>query len=932
MPSSILSAFVARCPFSLDEYQRTACSALDAGKNVLVCAPTGAGKTVVGEYAVELARGTGRRCVYTTPIKALSNQKYHDLVVRYGEESVGLLTGDVSINASADVVVMTTEVLRNMMYAQSPALADVGFVVLDEIHYLANRSRGVVWEEVILGLDEAITIVGLSATVSNAEEFGAWIRSVRGRTEVVVTEARPVPLRHRMLVRGNLYPLFAAQSVAEVNPSLERAIENHRRNTVADGIRIPLPRYLDVIRTLANSDLLPAIYFIFSRSGCDKAVARCRHSRLVLTNSVEARQIGDIFDFHIRDIPSEDLVTLNAGALRAALSHGFAPHHAGMLPAFRHAVEEAFQQGLVKVVFATETLALGINMPARSVVLERLTKFNGEEHADLTAAEYTQLTGRAGRRGIDREGSAVVLWTPEIDPEYAVSLAGTRTYPIHSTFQPGYNMTVNLLATMGYDQALRLLEMSFAQFEANSKVVERSHERDRLAEHSTKLEKELYRELTAVHPEHIPEEHVCDRDESITSLHTKNMAELQRHILAYAELRRRISREEKRARREALKNREEETRRLFSRVQRGEVIALPSTRSPMLAVILAAAESAEDPRPRVVTEQGWVGRLDWRNYRNTPVQVGRVRIPHSGHRHPTRESRRAQQALLSSHLRRPRKLRTHARVRPTEALQRMREELRAHPIHRWPHDPREKLVRTAEDLLASKEQHRFVAQEIDQIADTLGKQFDRLVLYLKELGYVAVGATGAPENTGKGEILRRIHCESDLLVAECLRRRIWADLDPAELAGVVCACVFERRIDPGRASLRAVAESMPTQRLSRAVSATLRVWQEIHEDEQRHALPGSQQPDYGLSLAMHQWTAGAPLDYALEAANACGIILSPGDFVRWCGRTVDLLEQLAACAPEDLHSPEGNESKPSFRKTAQQAINAIERGVVTAVL
>ena len=462
-----LVAFQALYDFSFDPFQLDSCRALNAGHGVLLAAPTGSGKTVAGEFAVHLARAEGRKCFYTTPIKALSNQKYTDLVRRYSPATVGLLTGDNSINGEAPVVVMTTEVLRNMLYAGSPTLAGLGYVVLDEVHYLADAFRGAVWEEVIIHLPESVRLVALSATVSNAEEFGDWLSQVRGGTTVIVDEHRPVPLWQHMLVGGRLYDLFTgadgtgrpAGSHPKVNPELrrlaqrEQAAERRGPGRPARGARRPPrprgPGRPEVIDRLDAAGLLPAITFIFSRAGCDAAVLQCLNAGLRLTTPAEAEEITAVVRRRTREIPPEDLPVLGYADWLAGLQRGIAAHHAGMLPTFKEVVEELFAAGLIRAVFATETLALGINMPARTVVIERLDKWNGENHADLTPGEYTQLTGRAGRRGIDVEGHAVALWQPGVDPVVVAGLAGTRTYPLNSSFRPSYNMAVNLVAQAG---------------------------------------------------------------------------------------------------------------------------------------------------------------------------------------------------------------------------------------------------------------------------------------------------------------------------------------------------------------------------------------------------------------------------------------------------------------------------------------------------
>jgi ATP-dependent RNA helicase HelY len=469
-------AFIEQFDFGFDDFQIKACQAVEDGKGVLVAAPTGAGKTVVGEFAAFSSLAQGKKCFYTTPIKALSNQKFQEFVERFGEDRVGLLTGDTNINSEADVLVMTTEVLRNMLYANSTTLKNLGSVVMDEVHYLADKSRGAVWEEVLIHLMESVQVISLSATVSNAEEFGDWLGEVRGSTEVIVSEIRPIPLYQHVLIGDRLVDLFREQG--RINPEilgLEREAlrqvrtPRNRRDRFGDGdSRLTRP---DIIEKLQRENLLPAITFIFSRAGCDAAVKQCLSAGIKLTNTEERLEISETAARYTQNLAEEDLEVLGYRDWLIALERGIAAHHAGLLPSFKGAVEDLFKRGLVKAVFATETLALGINMPARTVVLEKLTKWNGEAHVSITPGEYTQLTGRAGRRGIDIEGNAVVQWSPTVDSATAAGLASTRTYPLRSSFTPTYNMSINLIARFGRERAHGSLESSFAQFQADRAVV-----------------------------------------------------------------------------------------------------------------------------------------------------------------------------------------------------------------------------------------------------------------------------------------------------------------------------------------------------------------------------------------------------------------------------------------------------------------------------
>ena len=488
--------FEARRPFPLDDFQRRALDALDGGGSVVVAAPTGSGKTLVAEYAVALALHQQKKVFYTTPLKALSNQKYGDFGRELGAQRVGLLTGDNSINGEAPVVVMTTEVLRNMIYAQSPTLDGLRYVVLDEVHYLQNRYRGAVWEEVIIHLPSSIDLVCLSATVSNAEEVADWIRTVRGDTTAIIEETRPVELVHLYAVgdRGSdamhLLPTFVSGPDGELrpNPEASRLDQSGSRGPRPPGRRrgrLSTPWREEVIDRLSDERMLPAIVFVFSRAGCDAAVEQCVASGLRLTTSEEAREIQRIAEAHTAGLDVDDLDALGYDAWLGGLLAGFAAHHAGMVPPMKEAVEEAFTAGLVKAVFATETLSLGINMPARSVVIEKLSKFTGEHHEFLTPGEYTQLAGRAGRRGLDEVGFVVVLWNPYVTFDQVAGLASRRTYALTSSFRPTYNMAVNLVRRYPPEEARHLLNLSFAQYHADRDVVslerQLTHNRELLA-------------------------------------------------------------------------------------------------------------------------------------------------------------------------------------------------------------------------------------------------------------------------------------------------------------------------------------------------------------------------------------------------------------------------------------------------------------------
>jgi ATP-dependent RNA helicase HelY len=474
-------ALAAGRPYTLDPFQLEAMDVLDSGRSVLVAAPTGSGKTVVAEYAVQLALAAGRRAFYTTPLKALSNQKFGDFSNLLGRQSAGLLTGDNSINPGAPVVVMTTEVLRNMIYAQPESLDGLDYVVLDEVHYLEDRYRGAVWEEVILNAPRHVVLVCLSATISNAEDFAGWISAARGGAGAVIEERRPVPLHHLYAVgdrsseRLHLLPTFVdgrpnPEAVQLEQRAARPGPRGPGRGRPRGRPRFHPPRRVDVIERLDEESLLPAIYFVFSRAGCDDAVRYCLEEGLRLSGPDERRRAREIAEAHVEGLSDEDLSVLGYGRFVAGLEAGVATHHAGMVPPFKEAVEACFGEAVVKVVFATETLALGVNMPARSVVVEQLSKFNGDTHENLTPGEYTQLTGRAGRRGIDDVGYAVALFSPFHTFDEIASLASARSRALRSSFRPTYNMAVNLVRRHTRREAYRLVESSFAQYLASNSL------------------------------------------------------------------------------------------------------------------------------------------------------------------------------------------------------------------------------------------------------------------------------------------------------------------------------------------------------------------------------------------------------------------------------------------------------------------------------
>ncbi|WP_129359650.1 DEAD/DEAH box helicase [Rothia uropygioeca] len=905
---SPLGLFESTLDFPLDEFQREACEVLQEGDGVLVAAPTGAGKTVVGEFAVFLAQRQGKKAFYTTPIKALSNQKFHDLGRIYGSENVGLLTGDISVNSEAPIMVMTTEVLRNMLYAQSSTLDKLGFVVMDEVHYLADRFRGAVWEEVMIHLPESVAVVSLSATISNAEEFGQWLDTVRGSTEVVVSEHRPVPLWQHVMAGHRLYDLFADNTTIskaadivrrsgtekiKVNSELLKATSRRgapprrgRRPGKGQGKgrsgspamrRAPRPV---VLHSLDEDGLLPAIYFIFSRAACDDAVLQCIDADIRLTDQRQAQLIRAYIAEATAKVDLKDLRVLGFDDWREGLSRGIASHHAGMLPLFKEIVEHLFTQGLVKVVFATETLALGINMPARSVVIEKLSKFNGEQHVDITPGEYTQLTGRAGRRGIDVEGHAVVLWNDGMDAKAIAGLASRRTYPLYSSFKPTYNMSVNLLDQFGADRAMSILESSFAQFQADKSVVS-------LASKVRKQEKAL-----------------AGYEESMTC-HLGDYVEYANLKYKLNQTEKRYSRDRKRVSRSAV----ESTMQLLVP---GDVVDIPRGRNSGPAVVVGKPQGGFETRIGVVTTSAHLRVIGPSDF-DGPIQpVSKVKVPkHFTGRTP--QDRRDMSARIQSALDEGKPPRTvkpprtpdfEAPNREKQEIGDLRRAVESHACHGC--SEREDHARWFNRWVKLKKETDSLRQQIDSRTNTIAKRFANILELLTDYDYVAPDAGGEPRLLPRGESLRKIYGERDLLVSLALRDGYFEGLDPAAMCAAVSPLVFSGKRDE-TVFLRTYPAGLEDK-----VTRLHGVWTELTGRERHHRLPETPVPDVGLMWSIYRWARGESLSKSLEGSG-----LVAGDFVRATKQVIDALDQLGHAVDD-----------PMWRTGCEAAINLIKRGVI----
>ncbi len=843
--SLALDSFLSGLPFAPDAFQVDAAEAVDSGQSVVVTAPTGSGKTLVAEAAIHLALAKGQRAFYTTPIKALSNQKYADLIDIHGPEAVGLLTGDNVVNGDARIVVMTTEVLRNMIYAESRRLEKVSTVILDEVHYLADRTRGAVWEEVIVHCPSHVKLICLSATVSNNQEFAAWVTERRGPTRLIATEHRPVPLESLYMIKDkmgsrtlHLLPAFVEkQGRRRPNPRIESMLnlERGRRR------RFATPNRTETIERLAEDKLLPAIYFIFSRAGCESAARRLTEAGLRLTDSAERSTIREVVETRTAHLTEDDLGVLGYDRWIASLEMGIGAHHAGLVPAFKETVEELFELGLLKVVFATETLALGINMPAKTVVLETLSKFNGESHETLRPGDYTQLTGRAGRRGIDVEGFGIVLHSPFVRFSTVTEVAAVGSHPLRSSFRPTYNMTANLVANYEQEQAEELLQASFASFQRDG---DRFHASNQI---------EILEERWSI--ERAKAE--CERG---------SVPEYMALIESPATPRR--------------------DDRSVATLAVGDVVDVTGGARDGRYVVLKRLSSKNGGlRYLVLSTSGRTSTLGHGDIAHGSRIAGELELP--------AQIRPRDRRFVEETRRRLRRLPTSPRTKVKASRPPV-----VHPVANCPDAARHvEAARRAERTRKKLEQLRDLARtagfglldEFTAIRDLLG---DLEYLHGWNL-------------TPRGERLRGIYNDSDLLVAETIETGVFHGLPPTELAALASVFVYEPRSDTA-----SVAE-WPTVSLADRWADVESLWKGLYERESLVRLTPTRRPDPGFGVLAYLWASGV----GFEDLPARG--MAPGDFVRVSRQLTDLLRQIRDIAPE-------------MASEAREALHLVDRGVVAA--
>ncbi len=880
-------------PFELDKFQQEAIAALDAGKSVVVCAPTGAGKTLIGEYAIYRALSQGRRVFYTTPLKALSNQKLRDFKQQFGDEMVGLVTGDVSYHREAPILVMTTEIFRNMLYGTpigeiGTSLEGVEAVVLDECHYMNDRQRGTVWEESIVYCPSGIQLLALSATVANSDRLTDWIAKVHGPTELIYSDFRPVPLQYNFCNAKGLFPLLD-KSQKKINPRLRPKNRNQHRQRG----RQEEPALTFVLAQLQERDMLPAIYFIFSRRGCARAVETVARSSISMVNDREKslleQKIGEYLNRHPELSRNQQL---------EPLSRGIASHHAGMLPAWKGLVEELFQQGLIKVVFATETLAAGINMPARTTVISSLSKRTDDGHRLLKPSEFLQMSGRAGRRGMDLQGYVVTVQTRFEGAKEASYLATSQADPLVSQFTPSYGMVLNLLQTHTMQEARELVERSFGQYLSNLSLIPKLEESDRLKEEHTAVKAKLG---------------IYDEDD---------INKLQELLSSYEKLKEWLK-EEKRLLK-ILEKQAEETRLqqispLVSEAPIGTILSLKGKHVP------TAKRANAEPVPAILVAQvPSSGKLpyflclgtDNRWYVVAPVDVvglhsdlprstaaDKIPLPEMELRlGQCRKSDETTQGIAELIPEIPPPPPSPEVVRQKQKIQEVEGQLSAHPLNEWG-SPRT-MLKGWRRLLKLEEEIGDYQAELDQYLARYWEEFLNLISILQIFSCVEEVGASEVKPTVLGQACAAIRGDNELWLGLALMSGALDDLDPHHFAAACAALVTEV----------SRPDSWTNYDLSEEVEEGLRGLQHLRrrlfQVQRRYKVALPVWLEWDLISLVEQWALGT--DWLELVDNTS---LDEGDVVRILRRTLDLLSQI----------PYIPYASDSIRQNASRARQLIDR-------
>jgi len=861
----LLEQFRARYPFPLDDFQLEAIRAIEAGQSVIVSAPTGAGKTLVAEFAIHTALATGKRIAYTTPLKALSNQKFNDFTRVLGAETVGILTGDVKVNPHGRVLVMTTEILRNALYGSG--LEDLGYIVLDECHYMGDEGRGTVWEEIIVNAPQDVLLVGLSATVANVKEIADWISIVHRPIVPIFHPHRPVPLSYAVAdLAGEVH------EIAEVRAGRARLVGDESRGPDARG-RWYTRRVVDPVVLIADLEArgwLPAIYFIFSRAGCERAMDDVLAEGRGLLTAAQRDDVERAINELVEESPTVAESALNQTVFQA-LRLGVGLHHAGILPSVKRLIELSFERGLCKVVFATETMSLGIHMPARSVVLQGVTKRTDRGFRALSHNELTQMAGRAGRRGIDPEGKCVIALDARDGVEDLLRVVDGSPEPIESQFKLGYGSAALLLATGAPPEALRRrIESSFGQYQNLKRIRE--------------MEGEI-RSLEAA------------------------LAEVKRYAAPCGDFPRigryRRARQEAEARRQALGRGGRRGERGVAEAETGRLALVRRKGGPGLALILGTHSirghrvliDALLPHGAVVrVKSGVVKRIFWAT---PPLHVPRDLDRTSQGR--GRDGRGLRHLAVEL-----------GRLSVAELVERERQQgpetaLSAIECHRCPWGAQPRCEREWRELETLTERLGVRQRALEQVRSAYWHEFLRVVEVLEQFG-----AVRERRLEPRGRLIAGLRHDNELLVVECVFRGVFADLAAAEAAAVCSALIEESRSgDPAIA--RDFLKKRP--RLRRKLDQLASLANTIHEAQRaRHLrMPLAVHP--GFMPAVYRW-AGGEDDWGAIVEESFGG--HEGDLIRAMRRLIDLLRQLA----------EGPEVPPETARLLAQAARVIDRGIV----
>ncbi len=829
----ILNEFKMGLSFELDRFQLEAIEYFLQGNSVVVAAPTGSGKTIVGEFAVFYVNKKKQRTFYTTPLKALSNQKYLEFVERFGIEQVGLLTGDNAVNQDASIVVMTTEVLRNMIYQTPEKIDELGVAILDEVHFLADKERGVVWEEILILLNKNVKIVALSATVSNVEDFADWLHEIRGDCKFVIEEKRPVPLSQLIATSNSLIPLFSNEE-GQIN---KKVINLYKRSFTRSHVKTEIPTRIEIVENIKDYDLLPSIFFIFSRKGCDQAVEQIRKSNIQLTNEEERFEIKKYLQNRFDDIEASDWSALKVDEWIDCAIRGFSSHHAGLIPQMKEAAEYLFQKGLLKLIFATETLSVGINMPAKSVVLERMDKWNGTTHEMLSPAEFTQLTGRAGRRGIDVDGEAIIAFHPHSEPKFIANLVSSRTFELTSTFEPKYNMVLNLLEHRNLHETKILLNKSFAQY------------------YQKKDSKNLIEQINY-------EKEKLTRKENEFSCHLGDIKEYYSIILNINSYHKDEDRNSNKKR--LIKN--------GLKLESGSIVGVKNLRRSKFALITRVLNSKKKIEFWVVLDNGEGRKIDHRSFDPNIGVVGELDLNEEIDfaRKSVRDEYAKKIRITAGNL-------NKKNISDTDVTS-LKTELKNHVCHKCPQI--QEHLRFGENIERNKRYINALKAHLENDFVNLEKKCDQVISLLIKLDYIS-SIEEKLTITKWGKYLKQIHSEFDLLIIESLRRNFLSNLTAIQLSCLLSGFVYNPRRDEIDIPINV------DEIIKNNATEIINLSEEIIDLESKFKISTTKHPHFGMANIIKQWCNDVNLKKILLKTD-----IAPGDFVRNIKQIIDLLRQI----------------------------------------